>query len=247
MSDLPNLILKVLKESGLNQEVADQRFLSTFIELQGKSLFWTTEELRHWVDELRESETMQVNRIPISELRRWKTRSTGEIYHDSGGFYEIVGVRVENANREVGSWDQPLVFQQEMGILGIVTAVHSGLRYYLLQAKAEPGNVGLIQLSPTLQATYANMKRLHEGSAPPFASLFLENSGAKVLYKKWLAEDGGRFLGKKNLNMLIEVAPESISQTLPNNFRWVTLRQIKELLEFDNYIGPHVRSIVAHL
>jgi len=42
--------------------------------------------------------------------------------------------------------------------------------HYLVQAKAEPGNYGLVSLSPSVQATFSNLERAHGGRAPTFAS-----------------------------------------------------------------------------
>jgi dTDP-4-dehydro-6-deoxy-alpha-D-glucopyranose 2,3-dehydratase len=207
---------------------------------------YDTPELVRWVGELREKEQMKISRVPLRELRQWSAKSTGEIVHSSGAFYEIVGIRVENADREVPAWDQPLIFQQEMGILGIVRTTHKGVKYYLLQGKAEPGNVELIQISPTLQATFANIKQAHQGKKPLYVEYFEEGAPYAIVYKQWLAEDGGRFLGKTNLNMIVEVQ-QLIDKPIPTRFRWFTLGQVKELLHHDNLIGPHVRSIMAHL
>ena len=58
--------------------------------------------------------------------------------------------------------------------------------------------------------------------------------------------DGGRFFEKSNLNMLVEVDPADLPE-IPDDFRWFTLSQIKQLLLEDNYINPHVRSILCHI
>jgi oxidase EvaA len=133
-----------------------------------------------------------------------------------------------------------------MGVLGIVRSKFNGINHYLLNAKIEPGNTLQFQISPTLQATYSNLKRAHGGKKPKFSEFFAEESGPHVVYKQWLAEDGGRFYLKSNLNMLIEIEPEELGE-IPDDFRWFTLSQIKEMLLKDNYINPHVRSILCHI
>lgn len=248
---MPNLDLEALKaqlQSQLGLSSAfETRLLDSFIRsVREENEFHSTEQLVAWCDELRKTVSMKVTRHPVNDLRKWKTLPSGEIVHESGGFYEIVGVRVEGADREVNSWDQPLVYQNQMGILGILRTHHRGVNYYLLQGKAEPGNYALIQISPTLQATFANIQQMHQGKRPAYLEYFMEDAPYKVVYKQWLAEDGGRFLGKTNLNMIVE-ADGLIEKPLPYNFRWFTLRQVKELLHHDNYIGPHIRSIMAHL
>ena len=59
------------------------------------------------------------------------------------------------------NWDQPIIIQNEKGILGILK--DSVKNKYLLQAKVEPGNKNRLQLSPTVQATKSNYQRVHGG------------------------------------------------------------------------------------
>ena len=94
------------------------------------------------------------------------------------------------------------------------------------------------------------MKKSHEGRKPYFSDYF-ENTqnyqSFKVLFDSWLAEDGGRLYLKRNRGMLIDV-PENFELKLPNdNFVWLSLYQIKELLKEDAWINPHIRGILAHV
>lgn len=206
----------------------------------------TTPEILDWFLRVRKNCPMKVQEIAVRELRGWNLDPSGEITHQSGEFYRVMGVRVSSASREVDSWDQPLIHQKEMGILGILTVVLDETRYFLLHAKAEPGNTHIVQLSPTLQATFSNLKRVHGGKRTPFAQFFDPLPASGVLYKQWLAEDGGRFYAKSNLNVLLEISSEQIPEH-GEDYCWMTLPQIKELLHQDNIVNPHVRSIIAHL
>jgi len=115
-----------------------------------------------------------------------------------------------------------------------------------LQAKAEPGNIGKLQLSPTLQATTSNLLKAHGGTKPLFAEYFDEPKNAKIIYAKWQSEDGGRFHLKSNYNMIVEV-DENEDIDMPDSFIWVTLFQIKQLLKIENFVGPHIRGIISYL
>ncbi|MFE5409113.1 NDP-hexose 2,3-dehydratase family protein [Microbacterium sp. NPDC056569] len=211
--------------------------------------FHTLDDLRTWIDDIRARSPIRLDRKNIPDLRDWRVDpESGEIYHVSGEFFRIVGVSITNSAREVSGWDQPFIYQREAGILGIVRTRFDGVWHYLLHAKAEPGNTLLYQISPTLQATYSNLKTAHGGRVPRFSEFFLEEGAAPrtVVYRQWLAEDGGRFYLKSNLNMLVEVRAEDLPE-FPDEYRWFTLSQIKALLKEDNYINPHVRGILCHL
>ena len=120
----------------------------------------------------------------------------------------------------------------------------------MCEAKEEPGNYGKVQISPSLQATFANLNQAHGGRKPHFAELFIsraDNVNVSILFDSWLAEDGGRLHLKRNRGILLEVN-EKEEINLPNdNFIWLSLYQIKQLLKEDAWINPHVRGILAHV
>ena len=203
-----------------------------------------------WFNKRREESDMVVEEIGINDLDKWSVDSTsGNVKHDSGGFFEMIGVKVSNTfDREVGKkgWTQPMIAKNPGGILGIIMKRINGVPHYLLQAKAEPGNIGKLQLSPTLQATTSNLLKAHGGSKPLFAEYFDEENKPKIIYAKWQSEDGGRFHLKSNYNMIVEVN-ENEELEIPDSFIWVTLFQIKQLMKIENFVGPHVRGIISYL
>ena len=203
-----------------------------------------------WFNKKREESDMIVEEIGIKDLEKWNIQEkTGNIFHDSKGFFEIIGVKVSNTfDREVGKegWTQPMIAKNPGGILGILMKKINGIPHYLLQAKAEPGNIGKLQLSPTLQATTSNLLKAHGGKRPLFAEHFNESNNLKIIYAKWQSEDGGRFHLKSNYNMIIEVE-ENKEVEIPDYFIWITLYQIKQLLKIENFVGPHVRGIISYL
>ena len=203
-----------------------------------------------WFKKKREESDMIVEEVGINELDKWNIENeTGNITHDSGGFFQVIGVKVTNTfDREVGKkgWTQPMIGKNPGGILGIIMKRVNGVPHYLLQAKAEPGNIGKLQLSPTLQATTSNLLKAHGGAKPLFAEYFDDENNPKIIYAKWQSEDGGRFYLKSNYNMIVEVK-EDDELEIPNSFIWVTLYQIKQLMKIENFVGPHVRGIISYL
>lgn len=203
-----------------------------------------------WFNKKREESDMIVEEIGINELDKWNVDSeTGNIKHESGGFFEVIGVKASNTfDREVGKkgWTQPMIAKNPGGILGIIMKRINGIPHYLLQAKAEPGNIGKLQLSPTLQATTSNLLKAHGGTKPLFAEYFDDENNPKIIYAKWQSEDGGRFHLKSNYNMIVEVK-EDEDLEIPDSFIWVTLYQIKQLMRNENFVGPHVRGIISYL
>ena len=46
--------------------------------------------------------------------------------------------------------------------------------------------------------------------------------------------------------MIVEIE-ENKELDIPDNFIWITLYQIKQLLKIENFVGPHVRGIISYL
>lgn len=242
-----NKIVEVLLEEGYEINEDTKLRISQFLEcLKDENEFHKLDEVINWFKDKREKCKMNVKEIGINELEKWKIdEKTGNIVHDSGEFFTVMGVKVSNTSmREVGGWTQPMIKQKEGGILGILRKKINGTMYYLLHAKAEPGNPYKLQLSPTLQATFSNLKMAHEGKKPKFAEYFENPKEGTVVYSKWFAEDGGRLYLKSNRNMLVEVIDEL---EIPEDYIWLTMYQIKQLLKHDNLVNPHVRGIISVL
>jgi oxidase EvaA len=245
---------KVAVSPFIKDKIYQNTIESAFEALNDWSLFYELNDVKEWFLQKKELGDMVIEDIPLKETKDWFIdEQTGNIYHKSKDFFTIHGVRVKTNSRETSSgWDQPILEQvgYDGGILGIVRQKFDGVPHYLCEAKMEPGNYGKVQLSPTLQATFANIKKAHEGRKPHFVDFFenaKEYEGFNILFDAWLAEDGGRLHLKRNRGMLIEI-PEEYSIEIPNeNFIWLSLYQIKELLKEDAWINPHIRGILAHV
>jgi oxidase EvaA len=206
------------------------------------------DELLAWFEDRKRECGMTVDVVKIKDIDRWGVDpDTGFIAHESGEFFEVIGIHVRHSDlREQADWCQPIIYQKEMGILGIICKNIDGVRHYLLQAKAEPGNVGKVQISPTLQATVSNLRRAHGGRKPLFAEYFETPREGTVVYATYQTEDGGRLHLKTNLNMIVEVGADEFTE-IPENFRWFTMWEIKQLLKYENTVNLHIRSIIAPL
>ena len=186
--------------------------------------------------------------INLTDVKNWRIDKKGNIFHETGQFFSIQGVRTSAAyDREVSSWDQPIFNQVHGGVLAIIAKItkNEGVKF-LLRIKAEPGDVGKMKFCPTFQATTSNINQAHGGKKPLFAEYFDEEENSNIVYAKWQSEDGGRFHLKSNYNMIVEVNKDE-ELVIPNYFIWVTLFQIKQLLKIENFVGPHIRGIISYL
>ena len=187
--------------------------------------------------------------IGLDDVRGWSRDDGGNVRHRSGQFFGVEGVRIESADvREVASWDQPIYTQLEGGILALLAreTPANGVEF-LLNAKAEPGNIGVIQLSPTIQSTWSNIRRAHAGKRPPMVEVLTAETGVRIVYRAEHNEEGGRFWRKSNENIIAFLDDERVIETDMTMFRWSSLSQIKELALMDNVLSPFVKTILAPL
>ena len=201
-----------------------------------------------WLGDRLSAPDLDVRQVPLTALNRWRIDpDLGNICHDSGRFFSVIGVKVRHrAGFNELEWDQPIIDQPEVGILGILAKRIDGVLHFCLQAKEEPGNLNGVQLSPTVQATYSNYTRAHGGDAPPLVEHFLAPPPERLLFAKLQTEDGGRFLYKSNRNMVVRVADHELPE-LGGEFIWLTLRQIARLARRDNLLHACTRSVISSL
>jgi oxidase EvaA len=206
--------------------------------------------LLEWLELKRQNPGFSAELVGLSELTTWSAEAgTGNITHQSGAFFSIEGVSItSNGIREVNKWDQPIFNQKEGGVLALICRREQDQVLFLLNAKAEPGNIRTFQFAPTLQATWSNLQRAHQGARPAFADVLLGEVPAQLVYSALHNEEGGRFWQKSNSNQLYLIDPaETQLEYSHEQYIWASLSQIKALALVDNVLNPFVKTIIAPL
>lgn len=195
-----------------------------------------------WYEERKKTLSLKINRIQLKDCKGWEfDKLSSTIRHKSGKFFSVHGLEVKTNYTTKKKWEQLIIDQPEIGILGILSKIINKKRYFLMQAKIEPGNINSIQLSPTLQATRSNYTKVHKGSSPDYLDYFLEKKGT-IIVDQLQPEQAGRFLKKRNRNMVIEINEEI---ELKENFIWLTMHDLKKLSKIDNLINMDSRTVIA--
>ncbi|MFC1735239.1 NDP-hexose 2,3-dehydratase family protein [Candidatus Hydrogenedentota bacterium] len=232
----------VLHSSGESDNI--DFFISSLTE---HNPFNTTEEIAQWLREMNGVEYFHVETIPLADLRQWSFNQwSGDLCHESGKFFSIRGLEAQTNVGPVKKWSQPIIDQPEIGVLGILAKKIDGILYLLMQAKPEPGNINTFQLSPTVQATQSNYKRVHGGKPTRHLEYFLDETRARTLIDQLQSEQGARFYRKRNRNIIVRVSNDE-DIDLGQNFRWVTLGQLKRLMLLDNTVNMDTRSVVSNI
>ncbi|MDH7568049.1 MAG: NDP-hexose 2,3-dehydratase family protein, partial [Armatimonadota bacterium] len=198
-----------------------------------------------WLTDLKVRYSLSVQRVPLKEVENWE-RDEWEIRHVSRRFFRVIGVAVRASNREVQSWEQPLIDSREGGILCLVCQRQKGVLHFLIQGRVEPGNLDGVEMAPTLQCTPANYDPAFPERYPPFFDLVMNAPPEWIRYTSIQSEEGGRFYHDQNRYLVLEV-DEGQKLDLPPNYIWMTLRQMKEFIRFNNYFNIEARGLLACL
>jgi len=203
-----------------------------------------TSDFIKWIEKRRDAVTVDINQIKFSEMRNWGFDQHSNLVHSSGKFFSIQGLEVMSNATHKNHWTQPIINQPEIGYLGIITKKFNGILHFLMQAKIEPGNINYVQLSPTLQATKSNYTKVHKGDAPHYLEYFngAKDCNKKIRLDQLQSEQGARFIKKRNRNIIIEIEDDI---EMHEDFCWMTLGQIKSLLQLDNVINMDTRTVIS--
>jgi dTDP-4-dehydro-6-deoxy-alpha-D-glucopyranose 2,3-dehydratase len=199
------------------------------------------EDFHRWWAARTAAGRFEVTEIPFADLDDWHFEEhTGNLRHNSGRFFTIEGLQVRTGSVPTSS--QPIINQSEIGVLGIVVKQFDGVLHCLMQAKMEPGNVNTLQLSPTVQATRSNYTKVHRGSNTRYLEYFAGPQRGRVLVDVLQSEQGAWFWRKRNRNVVVEVTEDI---PLHEDFCWLTLAQIRELMRVDNLVNMDARTVLS--
>lgn len=248
-----------LQQTGLAQDVdcSTSRCLGSCIHLRHPArIVLSTRvvtDLETWIAACRKAAALAVDAIAWTDCRNWEL-CAGAIQHDSGGFFSVVGVEdTQSGARTV------LLDQREVGLLAFLIRERNERIEWLLQAKTEPGNVGEVQIGPTVQATESNYKRRHGGRPTRYLDWFLDGNcrderGARVMLDCLQSEHGTRFYHKHNRNMVVRIGSGDEDEheddharrdRAPRWWRWVSSRQLRDALATDYRVNTDARSVLV--
>lgn len=193
-----------------------------------------SKKINNWLKVEKNKNKISVKVISLSKLDKWNYTKT-KISHRSGKFFKIIGLKVKT-NFFKKNWDQPIIEQKEVGILGIIKNNHNK---YLLQAKVEPGNKNKLQISPTVQATKSNYTQIHGGKKIPYLKYFLNT---KKDYIRHQSEQGFRYLNKFNSNIIINIKKKL---NLMPGFFWFSLDDLESLIKKKNTLNMDTISVFS--
>jgi len=202
-----------------------------------------------WRNKLQKNVKTVSKIINLNQCDDWFLDRNSNLYHKSGQFFKVQGVKTTGANnREVSAWTQPILTQKHGGVLAFISRQTKTFgTQFLIEAKLEPGDDSILRISPSFQATQSNMNRAHGGKLPKFFDIVMKRKGAELIYYTIHNEEGARFWKKSNWNVIVKLKDPYDLRIKGKNYMWVSLKQIKKLGLKNSYINPFVKTILFML
>jgi oxidase EvaA len=192
------------------------------------------------LNELRKKTPFEIRSIDLNQCINWiYDNDSGFIKNSDDSFFDIRGYDSDNP-KLIAS---PLIFQPEIGELVLFSTIIDNQLFFLVQAKAEPGNVDLFQLTTTIQATKSNLQMKHKGKSPLYSSILkYQDIAENTILDYELQEPSNFFYKKNNRNRIILL--DSI-EVINDNFIFLNFLQIKEFIRADYLVSPSLKSVIS--
>lgn len=200
------------------------------------------DDVIHFLTELKSNYDLSVEKIPLGCVKDWRA-TTDEISRHDGKYFKVIAVDVAISNREVVTWQQPMIEPAQPGVCAFICKELNGVIHFAVQAKLECGNKDIIELAPTVQCLTGDY-RAPDSEPVPFIDDVLNASADQIILDVVQSEEGGRFYREQNRNMIV-LAGDDFPQALPPTFIWMTLNQLLFFIKLNNYLNIQARSLIA--
>lgn len=203
------------------------------------------EQFRRWQREAVAAARFECTPIRFAETVEWSIND-GRLRHRAGGFFSLAGIEAEARDGALDGLQQLIIFQPEIAINGFLLQERESRPHLLFQGRIEPGNVGGLQLAPTVQSTPSNYRRVHGGRPTAFVGFFLDPGAAEMVIDTLQSEEGTRYCGKYNRNVVARLRPGD-EGNVPPQYRWYDFDAIRAFAHADNVLNTDARSVLACL
>lgn len=181
----------------------------------------------------------------FSESEQWEI-ADGSIRRHDHAFFSVIGLKGHSLKMVGPLMEQPIIYQPTKAINGfLLNSTNRGLSV-LFQARVEPGNTGIMQLAPTVQSTEANYKQVHGGRPTKFINHFLDGEENRILYHGLQSEEGSRYHGKYNLNIIAQADDVDLIDD-EADFCLLSAEKIRGFIGLDYVINTDARALLFFL
>lgn len=179
----------------------------------------------------------RLEKIALRDQNEWSV-SNGVLSHYSNGFFHVTGL-----HNNVSAKEHLVLYQPQSALTGLALCKKDNTVFVLIQARVEPGNIGICQYGPTIQSTSANYNQLHGGKQTSYLNLFNAHyPGCRPLGFSNQLDLGKRYFLKSKSHNYVET-PDLIGTSM--NMIWVPLELLIECAFEDNFLNTDLKSLLA--
>jgi len=193
----------------------------------------------HKLSNYKSSYYFKIKKIPLTDMEGWHI-SEKEITRSDNKHFKVIATSVEIENREVSKWTQPMIESTQCGLFAVMIKNTDGIIHFLVRVKFEIGNFDHFELGPTVQCSPDNYERGED----LLLDYVLSANKEQIIFNSFQSEEGGRFYKEENKYMIVKVEND-FGMNLTDEYEWLTLAQIKELIKFNNYVNVQLRSLIS--
>lgn len=196
-----------------------------------------------WQDKTIENNHFECKPIPFSDSNGWYF-DNGKLKHKTNGFFALAGIAAESRHSELNGQEQLIILQHQVALNSFLIRSGSKGPEILLQGRVEPGNIGGMQLAPTVQSTVTNYQQIHGGKPTPMIEWFLKDNLSGIIYDELQSEEATRYYGKYNRNLVVQIKSDK-EVNEKENYRWFNMDQIRSYVITNNILNTDARSVIS--
>ncbi len=199
-----------------------------------------------WLASLRAAVSIATAPVPIEGLKNWiiEEDTITERVLDLG--FSARQFRVIAKQREVPSWDQPLIDSGTRGRILLLCQLRDNVLQFLISASYEIGFLEGVQLSATIVVPPGKKGCSLTPRNRHFLDLAEADDGSTLIARCVQSEEGGRFFQDENLFEIVLLDPAS-DVPPSDEHRWMTLSQITALKRVSGVLTMELRCILVLL
>jgi oxidase EvaA len=198
------------------------------------NLHHTRQEILDFIRDKRESLSLSVEQVPVTELGSWQVSDHGISFAGDASPFSVKSYSVRTSDREVAAWHQPLFVGQRTVNITMICARVSGILHFLLRASAEIGFRETVQLGPSHIDDPAH-------SSIEWVDAALDDRETTTYACVMQSDEGGRFMHSVARYAIVEVPEKWTRSTDPLGI-WLTLGQLQWLATLRGILTNETRS-----
>ena len=159
-------------------------------------------------------------------------------FNSNNDRFHIKGISISIQDREVNSWDQPIIYDPYIKEYIILSIVNKKERKYLLKEYYEPGYENGFNYGPTA----ISKSDISDNSLKEIERLFDKNANLKFIQSIEMSEEGGRFLHCKVKHSFYELKTD-VSLKFPDNYQLFNMDEINSINK-NKLLSMEARSLI---